>query len=100
MNQLRNNGIYSKEEYVGKSLEEATKYAEQGGFTIRIVEKEGVPLMLTHDVKGNRLNFRLKNNIVIDVFGGQKIITIFVKQMRQERFRYKSSKKLNKSWYI
>jgi hypothetical protein len=70
MSQLRNNGIYSKNEYVGKTLEEATKYAEQGGFIIRIVEKEGIPLMLTHDVKENRLNFRTKGNKVVDVFGG------------------------------
>ncbi len=70
MNQLRNKGIYSKGEYVGKSLEEATKYAEEGGFIIRIVEREGIPLMLSHDVKENRLNFRIKNNTVVDVFGG------------------------------
>lgn len=70
MSQLRNNGIYSKNEYVGKTLEEATKYAEQGGFIIRIVEKEGIPLMLTHDVKENRLNFRIKGDKVVDVFGG------------------------------
>ncbi len=70
MNQLRNNGIYSKEEYVGKSLEEAKNYAEQGGFITRIVEKDGTPLMLAHDVKGNRLNFRIKGDYVIDVFGG------------------------------
>ncbi len=70
MNQLRNKGIYSKSEYVGKSLEEATRYAEEGGFITRIVEKEGIPLMLTHDVKENRLNFRIKNNTVVDVFGG------------------------------
>jgi|688.fasta_scaffold1214066_1 hypothetical protein len=70
MSQLRNNGIYSKNEYVGKTLEEASKYAEQGGFIIRIVEKEGIPLMLTHDVKENRLNFRTKGNKVVDVFGG------------------------------
>lgn len=70
MNQLRNNGIYSKNEYVGKTLEEATKYAEQGGFVIRIVEREGIPLMLDNSVKENRLNFRIKGDRVVDVFGG------------------------------
>jgi hypothetical protein len=62
MSYLRNNGLVSEWEYKGKTLEEATKYAEQGGFIIRIVEKEGIPLMLTHDVKENRLNFRTKGN--------------------------------------
>ena len=70
MNQLRNNGIYSKNEYVGKTLEEATKYAEQGGFVIRIVQREGIPLMLDNSVKENRLNFRIKGDRVVDVFGG------------------------------
>lgn len=70
MNQLRNNGIYSKNEYVGKTLEEANKFAEQGGFITRIVEKEGIPLMIDNDVKANRLNFRVKGDKVVDVFGG------------------------------
>ncbi len=70
MNKLRNNGIYSKDEYVGKSLEEAKKWAEDGGFIIRIAEKEGIPLMLDMSVKENRLNFRVRNGIVTDVFGG------------------------------
>lgn len=70
MNQLRKNGIYSKEEYVGKTLEQATQWAEEGGFIIRIVEREGIPLMLDNDVKANRLNFRIKGDKVVDVFGG------------------------------
>ncbi len=67
---LRNGGVITKEEYVGKTLEEATAFAREGGFIIRIVEKDGHVFMLEHDVKSNRLNFRLRNNIVIDVFGG------------------------------
>lgn len=67
---LRNNGIIEKREYVGKTLEEATKYAKDGGFTIRIVEEDGKTFMVTHDHKTNRLNFRLNNNKVTDVFGG------------------------------
>lgn len=31
MSKLRNDGRISKEEYVGKTLQEATKYAQEGG---------------------------------------------------------------------
>ena len=67
MGYLRNNGIITKTEYVGKTLEEATIFATEGGFIVRIVEKDGKSFMLEHDDKSNRLNFRLRNNIVIDV---------------------------------
>lgn len=67
---LRNNGIIEKREYVGKTLQEAKEYAESGGFTIRIVEEDGKAFMVTYDFKTNRLNFRLRNNKVTDVFGG------------------------------
>ncbi len=67
---LRNNGVYSKEEYVGKSIDEAKKYATDGGFTIRIVEEDGKTFMLTADVKSDRLNFRVRGGYVTDVYGG------------------------------
>ena len=67
---LRNNGIITEKEYKGKTLEEATKFAEDGGFVVRIVEKDGQSFMLTMDVKTNRLNFRVYNGIVTDVYTG------------------------------
>ena len=67
MSQLRNGGIISKEEYVGKTLQEATKYAEDGGFVIRIV---GHAKMLDMSVNPKRLNFRVNKEFVTDVFGG------------------------------
>ncbi len=70
MSNLRNNGIYSKKEYVGKTLEEATKYAKEGGFDVRIVEKDGQTFMLTMDVRPDRLNFRVNHNMITDVYGG------------------------------
>lgn len=70
MNKLRNGGIISKVEYVGKTLEEATKYANDGGFIVRIVEKDGIPEMLDMSNKENRLNFRIRGEMVTDVFGG------------------------------
>lgn len=70
MPNLRNNGIYSKDEYVGKTIDEAKKYAEEGGFTVRVVEEDGKSFMLTMDVKSDRLNFRIRGGYVTDVYGG------------------------------
>jgi hypothetical protein len=67
---LRNGGIISVSEYAGKTLKEAIQYANDGGFTTRIVEENGRALMVTADFKTNRLNFRVKDDIVIDVYGG------------------------------
>lgn len=70
MSQLRNNGIITHRDYVGKTLEEATQFAKSGGFEVRIVERDGNSFMLTMDYKNNRINFRVKGDIVTDVFGG------------------------------
>lgn len=67
---LRNNGIISQAEYVGKTLDEATQYAEEGGFEVRIVEVDGKAFMVTHDFKTNRLNFRIRDGYVTEVYGG------------------------------
>jgi len=67
---LRNGGIISVNEYAGKTIEDATKYANDGGFTTRITEENGKAYMVTADFKTNRLNFRVKDGIVIDVYGG------------------------------
>lgn len=70
MQKLRNGGIISKEEYVGKTLQEATKYAEEGGFVTRIVETNGKQHMIDMSVNQRRLNFRVSFDKVVDVFGG------------------------------
>jgi hypothetical protein len=67
---LRNGGMITDTEYKGKTLEEAKKYAEDGGFEVRIVEENGVAKMLDMSVKSDRVNFRIKNGFVTDVFGG------------------------------
>jgi hypothetical protein len=67
---LRNNGIITQKEYVGKTYTEARKYAEEGGFETRIIEENGKTFMVEHNVNQRRLNFRISNNIVIDVYGG------------------------------
>ena len=70
MSRLRNGGIITKQEYVGKTVEEATKYAEDGGFVTRIVEENGVAKMLDMSNRSDRLNFRIRGGKVTDVFGG------------------------------
>lgn len=67
---LRNNGIITQREYVGKTLEEATKFAQDGGFDVRIVEENGIQKMLDMSVIGNRVNFRVRGGIVTDVYTG------------------------------
>ena len=67
---LRNNGIIRQGEYEGKTLEEATKYANDGGYNVRIVEENGNSFMLTMDINANRINFRIKSGFVIEAYGG------------------------------
>jgi hypothetical protein len=67
---LRDNGIITEKQYVGKTIDEATKYAEEGGFEVRIVEIDGQSKMLTMDAKSNRINFRVKGGYITAAFGG------------------------------
>lgn len=67
---LRNFGVFSESEYKGKTLDEATKYAEDGGFVVRIAEQEGDVKMLDMSVRADRLNFRVRAGFVTAVFGG------------------------------
>jgi phosphosulfolactate synthase (CoM biosynthesis protein A) len=70
MSYLRDNGIITERQYIGKTLEEATKYAEEGGFEVRVVEVDGQAKMLTMDDKSNRINFRVKGGFITAAFGG------------------------------
>jgi len=67
---LRNQGMIRQGEYEGKTIDEATQYAKDGGYTVRITEEDGQSKMLTMDVNQNRINFRVKNGYVIDAYGG------------------------------
>ena len=67
---LRDNGIITERQYVGKTLEEATQFAEAGGFEVRIVEVDGQAKMLTMDPKSNRINFRVNGGFITAAFGG------------------------------
>lgn len=70
MSNLRNYGMITESHYVGKTFEDASELAKNCGFTVRVVEKDGNAFIVTADVKTDRINFRLKNNIVIGVQGG------------------------------
>lgn len=67
---LRNGGMISESEYKNKPLNEAIQYAEQGGFTTRVIEKDGVSFMMTLDYRSDRVNFRVLDGIVIGASGG------------------------------
>ena len=67
---LRNNGIISESEYKGKTIEEAKRYAEEGGFVTRVVEENGIAIMLDMTTKSNRINFRVRDGFVTAAFGG------------------------------
>jgi len=67
---LRNFGVFSESEYKGKTIDEATKYAEEGGFVVRIAEQDGEAKMLDMSVRADRLNFRVRAGFVTAAFGG------------------------------
>lgn len=67
---LRNFGLITEKDYLGKELEIATKFAEDGGFITRVTENNGTSPIFTMDHRADRINFRVKNNIIIGVYGG------------------------------
>jgi hypothetical protein len=70
MSSLRNGGIITETDYTGKTIEEATQFAENGGFIVRIVEVDNIPKMLDMSVMANRINFRVRSGRVTAAFGG------------------------------
>jgi len=70
MSYLRDNGMITERHYIGKTLDEATKFAQEGGFEVRVVEVDGNAKMLTMDAKTNRINFRVRDGYVTAVYGG------------------------------
>ena len=60
----------TEREWVGLTLQQAMSRAEGIGYTCRVVEENGTALMVESNAKSNRLNLRLKNNIVIGLYTG------------------------------
>ena len=67
---LRDNGMITEREYLGKTLEEATQYAKDGGFEVRVVEVDGQSKMLTMDVKSSRINFIVRCGYITSAYAG------------------------------
>jgi len=60
----------TESEWVGLTLKDGIQKAEQIGYIYRIVEENGVPKMLEYNNKSNRVNFRLKGDVIIGVYPG------------------------------
>jgi hypothetical protein len=68
MRKLRNDGLITNEEYVGKTREEATQYAIEGNFYVRIIEVDGVTHTFENTAtSGNTLLFKISEGIVTNV---------------------------------
>ncbi len=52
---------------INKQLEEAHRLCVFNNYTIRVIEKDGEDYMQTMDLKFNRINVRVKNNIIYDI---------------------------------
>jgi len=63
-------GMITEREYLDKTLEEATEKATTAGLVVRVVEKDGEHMMLDMSNRGDRINFRVRNNIITAAFGG------------------------------
>jgi len=60
----------TESQWKGLTLEEAIKKCESIGYIHRIVEKDGKHMMLDMDAKSNRVNFRVKDDYITDVYTG------------------------------
>ena len=59
-----NDHAYGAEEYVGLSLQEATKRAESAGLTLRVLGTDGDCMDRTDDRRSNRVNFYVESETV------------------------------------
>jgi hypothetical protein len=66
----KNFGIITPDQWVGLTLEEAQQRATNDGFTWRITEVDGKSFIVTMDLKSNRINFRVRNNKIIEAYTG------------------------------
>lgn len=67
---LKNFGMITESEFMNKTLEHATEKAVNDGFVVRVVENNGHVAMVTMEYRRDRINFRVKNNVVIGAYGG------------------------------
>ena len=60
----------TEKEWIGLTFAEAVQKAQYLGYTHRIIEEDGKSLMVAADAKSNRINFRLRNNLIVGVITG------------------------------
>ncbi len=61
---------FENRKFLALPLEEAVREAERRKLTWRIAERDGEKLMLTEDYRPNRVNFKVRNGFVVEVFRG------------------------------
>lgn len=60
----------TESEWRGLTLQQAIQKADGIGYIWRIVEENGNSKMLEYNVKSNRVNLRIRDNIVVGVYTG------------------------------
>lgn len=63
-------GLVTSSHYEGLTIEEANEKALQNGLTPRVVEVDGRSIMLTVENKSYRVNFRVRDGVVIEAYAG------------------------------
>jgi hypothetical protein len=63
-------GMVTSSDYEGLTLEKARERALQNGLSTRVVEEDGKSFMLTMDLNSYRVNFRVRDGVVIEAYAG------------------------------
>ena len=56
---------FSERAWIGKTLNEAQEYSRNTGFTTRIIQLDGAPMMLTCDYNPSRVGLTVVGGIVV-----------------------------------
>jgi hypothetical protein len=62
--------LITEKEWIGLTIDEAIEKANSINYTHRIVEEDGESKILPYDNKSNRINFRIRKNLIIGVYTG------------------------------
>lgn len=64
---MENETEISTAEAIGKTVDEASEWFQQYGYSIRVTKKDGQPCIVTRDFDFSRANLAIKNGKVTDV---------------------------------
>lgn len=62
---MEKNNIQSDNDFIGLTKNEAFKLCEQRGLKYRVIMEDDEPFIVTMDLKFDRINFHVQNNLVI-----------------------------------